>query len=303
MRSIGTMVCLVVLASVAAGQMVTSTARFASADLDGNGSAEFIAAGRIGPYLPVGGRALLQVSQLVSGGRLAVMAEREVGTVRDVAIGDYGLDGRLDVFTVGDGWLNVHAVAGGRLVQVAGLRLDTDWTDRLAVLGDGETALAVVTEYRIQPDRDVGTTRLRGFHCEPEGLRQVWAFDLDLHVGDLALVGGPSPHLVVEAGAGDEGGDLLVYDVSTSPVLLSQDSVTQGSRCLSIEALAQSRVVARSIDGYEHVLSLSRGRLIRLSSTTYEPRSKLVSGVTPEGLAGSVGVYVPGRGLVTRPTY
>ncbi len=285
----------------AVGQISLEAVRIVTTDLDRDGQPEVITVGRVGGYRQgAGGRGGLQVSQ-PAGGRLRTLGYRDdTPILRDVAIGDFASDLTLDVFSIGEGWLWVHAYAYGDVTLVDAKRLDTDWTDRVAVLGDGVRTLVVATEYAIRPDRDVGMTRVRGFDCGPGSFEEIWTFDLSAHVGDLALLDADGPYLVLETGTGDEGGDVLVYDVSGSPTRVWEGRTTSGRRCLVVEALAEGRVLLRSADGDAVVFTLSGG-VFRRERTLGAIEGDLVLHVLTNGHPGGVGTILPGKRWAIRP--
>jgi len=224
-------------------------------------------------------------------GRINVQSRAERSVVRDVAISDYLGDGRPDVFSVGEGWLTLHRFESGRLVEGPSLKLQSDWTDRVAVVGLADRRIVVVTEYTIGPDSDVGETTVRGYEEQGAELREIWAFTLRAHVGDLALLGnGNLAHLVLETGAGEEGGDVLLYEVAGQalPVQVWGGRLTNGHRSLSLETIDTGRqeIVLTSLDGLSSVISVQQSRLVRnreLSATV----GRLVVPITSIGQSGS----------------
>jgi hypothetical protein len=282
---------LSVLASPLAAQDLLESARFAAADLDGDGEVEVVIGGRIGPYRAgLGSRGELQVGGLRAG-RISVQSRAVRPVVRDVAIGDYLGDGRPDVFSVGDGWLTLHRYESGRLVEDLLLKLQSDWTDRVAVVGLADRRIVAVTEYTIRPDSDVGETTVRGFEEQDAELREIWAFSLRAHVGDLTFVdNGDLTHLMLETGTGEEGGDMLLYEVKgrALPLQVWSGRLTNGHRSLSLETTDAGRqeIVLTSLDGLSSVFSVQESRLVRnrdLSATV----GRLVVPITSIGQSGS----------------
>lgn len=280
-----------VLAGPLAAQVLLESPRFAAADLDGDGEVEVVVGGRIGPYRAgPGSRGELQVGGLRAG-RISVQSRAVRPVVRDVAIGDYLGDGRPDVFSVGDGWLTLHRYASGRLVEDLSLKLQSDWTDRVAVVGLADRRIVAVTEYAIGPDSDVGETTVRGFEEQGTGLREIWAFILRAHVGDITfLEDGNLAHMVLETGTGEEGGDVLLYEVKgrARPVQVWSGRLTNGRRSLSLETTDAGRqeIVLTSLDGLSSVFTVQESRLVRdrdLSVTV----GRLVVPITSIGQSGA----------------
>jgi hypothetical protein len=186
-----------------------------------------------------------------------------MAVIRDVAIGNHAARGGPYVFSVGDGWLRAHRYESGNLLEVAALQLASDWTDRIAVLNRKTTSLVVVTEYVIRPDGDVGETVVRAFEARAKTLQEIWYLTISAHIGDLAFVGEVDrSHLILETGTAEEGGDILVFEISggSRPILTWSGRMTQGSRCLSIEATnpARGEVLLRSINGDAAIYALGR---------------------------------------------
>jgi hypothetical protein len=243
---------LVLWAGIAHGQILAGT-RVASGDLDGDGKVEMILGGRSGA------QGTLLVGEVRSN-YVNVRAEETAGwVIRDVAVGDYAGNGTMDVFTVGDGQLAVHGYRNGKLTTLGEKRLQSNWTDRVAVLSEAGRTLVAVTEYEVRPDRDVGTMTVRGFRVEGGAFDQVWTLQVDSHIGDLSLVGGAPAHLVMETGTGDEGGDVVVYALENVPTLVWRDRVTDGRRCMSVQANGHAGVILQPIGKDAQVYRLSGG--------------------------------------------
>jgi hypothetical protein len=224
-------------------------------------------------------------------GRISVQSKAARPVVRDLAIGDYLGDGRPDVFSVGEGWLTLHRFESGRLVEGPSLKLQSDWTDRVAVVGLADRRIVAVTEYTVGADSDVGETTVRGFEEQGAELREIWAFSLRAHVGDLTFVdNGDLAHLMLETGTGEEGGDVLLYEVKgrALPVQVWSGRLTNGHRSLSLETTDAGRqeVVLTSLDGLSSVFLVQESRLVRnrdLSTTV----GRLVVPITSIGQMGA----------------
>jgi hypothetical protein len=277
MRVIVVLIFGSLLSGMVHGQLILEAPRSIAVDLDLDGELEVITGGRIGPYRSEGlQRGAVQVGKLRGGLVETVVDAVGMTVVRDVAIGDYQMDGCADVFSVGDGWLRAHRFESGRLLEVVALPLASDWTDRIAVLNRKSNSLVVVTEYDIRPDSDVGQTVVRAFETGTETLHEVWDMTISAHIGDLAFVGdGDTAHLIMETGTAEEGGDVLVYEVPgvARPSLVWSGRLTQGRRCLTIEATdpARDEVLLRSVDGDAAIYELGPQGLVlkrRLSLST-----------------------------------
>jgi len=257
------LLCAGLLSGVLAGQALEAS-RSAAADLDHDGELEVITGGRLGPFLSGSGQGgAIQITDLKGGRVEIVTCVTGMTVIRDVAIGNHIVYGGFRVFSVGDGWLRAHRYESGSLLEVTALQLASDWTDRIAVLNRNTTSLIVVTEYVIRPDSDVGETVVRAFEARAETLQEIWYLTISAHVGDLAFLGEDDrSHLIVETGTGEEGGDILVFEISggSRPILTWSKRMTQGNRCLSIEVTNPSRgeVLLRSINGDAAIYVLGR---------------------------------------------
>ena len=128
-----------------------SRPRFASGDVDGDGQAELIVGGRVGPFRavtdpPTSGRARVEVYR--REGRLfqPMGAGFELSQVADVASGDLDGDGRWEVVAVGGGRMVILGWQAGSLAIRHVESLGNEWSDRVAagdVDGDGRHELAV----------------------------------------------------------------------------------------------------------------------------------------------------------------
>jgi hypothetical protein len=298
MRVLGQIGALAFLAvGVAHGQALLEAARFAAADLDQDGVLEVVLAGRIGPYRSGMGRGAVQVGTPDRGIIWILGDAGDLPVVRDVGIGDFGGDGHLDVFTVGAGWLQVHQYGSGNLNLIARTQLQSDWTDRVAILGGQGWTLVAVTEYTVQPDRDVGSTIVRGFDCRGGAFVEVWTLQVAAHVGDLVLLGeGPGTYLILETGAGDEGGDVLVYDVSESPTRVWGARLTGGGRCLTIEVADSERgeILFQTTAGTSRVYRFESGELHWERDLQIGHRGGVAPVVTLGGGVRNLGLVLPG---------
>ena len=198
-----------------------SRPRFASGDVDGDGQAELIVGGRVGPFRavtdpPTSGRARVEVYR--REGRLfqPMGAGFELSQVADVASGDLDGDGRWEVVAVGGGRMVILGWQAGSLAIRHVESLGNEWSDRVAagdVDGDGRHELAV-TLYGIGDEAELGQSSVVLYRMETGDLRGHLQFELPMHVGDLAFAGThvrEGMGLVLEVGAGDEGGEGLVY--------------------------------------------------------------------------------------------
>ena len=279
--------------------------RSALADLDGDGNVEVILGGRLGAHRSVGGaRGLLQIGE-IRAGYVRILAEGgRGGVIRDVAIGDYGRNGRLDVFAVRDGLLQVYAYENSRLVPIGEQSLGSEWTDRVAVLTGARETLVAVTEYSVPPDRDVGVTTVRGFRVSGGNFAEVWSLRIDAHVGDLTLLGGESNYLILETGAGDEGGDVIVFALSggtNAPSVVWSGRVTDGRRCFTLEAATSNGILVQPIGDDAHLFSLRHGEL-QLERRMIDTRGgRVMSRVSRSGEGVSVGLLGPGANGFFRP--
>ena len=155
----------------------------------------------------------------------------------------------------------------------------------------------MATEYTVRTDRDVGVTTLRGLECRSGAFIDAWTLQVAAHVGDLALVEvGEGLRLILETGAGDEGGDVLIYDVSGSPLLLWSGKLDGRARCLTIEIVdsARRQILFQAIDGMARVYRLESGELRRERGLETELKGIIVPVVTREGNVGHPGLIMPG---------
>lgn len=290
------------------GQALLEAVRSVAVDLDQDGQLEVVTVGRIGSYRPGfenGG--VVRVGTLL-GGRVEIVADAvSPVVVRDVAIGNYMGDGRPEVFSVGDGWLRVHRYESGSLKEVGAQSLASGWTDRIAVLNRKTVSIVAITEYEIQPDSDVGQTKVRAFEARAGKLREIWSLMIPVHVGDLAFVSdGERSRLILETGAGEEGGDVQVYDVmgSSRPRQVWGGRLNGGRRCLSIEITDPDRqeILLRSIDGEAIVYRLGQVGLQQVRRLALSTGSRVVpiSGFSRASLVGRVWPGVLYRGASGR---
>ena len=200
---------------------VISSPRFARGDVTGDGIAEVIAGGRVGPFRgvdapPQAQRARIAVYRM-AGSLLELLGEGpELHVVEDVAAGDLDGDGHDEVLAVGAGRLVVLGWAGNALHIRRIVNLEGLWTDRVVagdLDGDGRTEVGV-TVYDVDADADVGKTAVVFYDWEANGPVLNARFEVPLHVGDMCLADLDASgrlELVLEAGTGDEGGEARVY--------------------------------------------------------------------------------------------
>lgn len=280
-----------------------TAARYASADLNADGRVEMILGGRFGPFTSSGGRGVLQIGE-VQGTHIRVVSDAgDLPVVRDVAIGDLGQDGRLEVFAVGDGWLKTFAYEDQRLVPLVERRLATDWTDRVAVMTVAGQTLVVVTEYTVRPDRDSGTTRLRGFRAGGGLFEEAWTVSVDTHVGDVALVASDPDLMVIETGTGDEGGDFLVYELRDAPTPIWRGRLTDGRRCLTVEAAPEARIAVHAVGDETRLFSVGPRGIRLWQRATVVHGSALVPVLNPDGAVGGIGRVTVGAGRAFHPLF
>lgn len=293
MRSLATVLLALLLTSYVHGQVTIERARFAAADLDGDGRTELVIGGRLGPFRSAGSPGALQVG-VVDGSSVRVANQAGgLPEIRDVGLGDVDGDGRVDAVTVGAGWLAVHTFENGRLAEAARLRLDSDWTDRVAVTALAGVATVAVTEYDVKPDGDTGTTWVRGFAATDRGLEARWVFDVRGHVGDLTFVESTGRTLLLlETGTGEEGGDIRVYDVTETPRLTWAGRVGDGRRCLAVEATGDSdgTILLRSVDGIARLCSVRPDRVSELRRLRIEPDAALAPVFDVDGRVRAIGL-------------
>jgi len=229
--------------------------RLGRADFDGDGVAEIVVGGRVGPYVASDvpfsmRRARIEILRdgNTIGAPLATTGELRV--LEDVTAGDLDGDGEPEVLAVGGGWLTVFKKDGQQLRNVASLHLG-GVTARVALSRLGVVA---VTVYDIDDEGDSGLTTvsllalMNGKFVERGDIR------VRGHVGDLTFFGlSERRHgLVAETGGGEEGGDASVWDVSLpgSPVPVWSGRVNSGRRALVVTSLGTPHSVAfGSLDG------------------------------------------------------
>ena len=201
-----------------------SKLRLASADLDGDGSVEILAAGRLGPFQsltsPLGSRRARVEVYSTSGTLLHLLAACEdIHVADDIAGADLDADGRDEVLVIGAGRLSVLSLQGEQLLVRHVVQLPCEWTHRVDaadVDGDGLVEVAVAA-YDIGADGGIGNTALTIYRWTGSGLHALDEIAVRGHVGDLTFslpAGSVSPQLILELGAGEEGGDGIGYAFS-----------------------------------------------------------------------------------------
>lgn len=249
-----------------------SRPRFASGDVDGDGIRELVIGGRVGPFRPVtdspsSGRGRIEVYRR-EGRLFAPMgAGLDLNQVVDVACGDLDGDGTSEVAAVGGGRLVVFAWQAGSLGVRHAEALDGEWSDRVAagdVDGDGRDEL-IVTLYAIGDEAELGQTSVVLYRLEAGRLRGHAQLDIPMHVGDLAIAGpggASGMGLVLEVGAGDEGGEGRVYRFAGGHFVKTWGApVTQeGTRALTVSGLG-SLVAFLPVGGPPVIYGLEGGSL------------------------------------------
>jgi len=265
--------------------------RFAAGDVDGDGLAETVVGGRVGPFRPEGTpvssrRSRVEVCRLSGDMLIPLASNSDVCGIEDVAVGDLDGDGRAEVLAVGHGRLLVLSYSPGALVLRRREHLPCTWTDRVdaADLDADGRAEVVVTLYGLEPGHDVGETRVSVLRWQAGALHEIYSVDVPAHVGDLALAdldGHPGQELVLEVGTGEEGGQARVYRASGRACVevwrgpLTRDRL----RALDVTALSGSPgwVAAAAVDGVVRVYLYAMDAL-RLARQEVHgtPRSGLV---------------------------
>ena len=226
-----------------------SEPRFALGDVDGDGVPEVIVGGRVGPFRAVTDpqirkRARVEAGRM-AGRMLHVMgASPELHVVEDVAAGDVDGDGRDEVMAVGGGRLITLGWEDGSLRIRHVEALPSGWTDRVAVGdadGDGSPEVAL-TLYHIEDGAEVGRTTLVLYRWQAGAWLERWSEEVPMHVGDLDLAdldGTGGCELVLEAGAGDEGGEgrLFRFTDGSYTQIWSGTITDYGRRALSLSAI------------------------------------------------------------------
>lgn len=235
--------------------------RFASGDLDGDGRQEVVVGGRVGPFRALTdpaatGRARIDVYS--QEGRLLspIAGNDRLHVVNDVATADLDADGRDEVLAVGTGLLSVFGLGGDGLSLLRQISLDAGWTHRIDAAdldGDGRPEIAIAG-YRIGPDAGRGSTTISIHRWTGAGLDHWGQVEIPLHVGDFVLgdlddSGGPD--LVLETGAGDEGGEAALFRLFGNRFIEAwRGPVTEGAaRSLHLSALPGSRIIAFGLPG------------------------------------------------------
>ena len=211
--------------------------RFAEGDLDGDGRAELVVGGRVGPFRPVtdpleGRRARIAVQFMENGLLRRVVSNDELPVVEDVAIGDFDGDGRAEIVAVGWYRLWTLALKDGELVVLGSEVLAQGQfarVDAADVDGDGR-AEVLVTDIVREPGSEVVSTLVSVYRFDRTWQR-VAQMDLQGHVGDLCLgdlSGRGRVSLALELGGEEVGGVLQVYDfVEFAPQFSYSQQVTQ----------------------------------------------------------------------------
>lgn len=240
---VGTLALLFTFVSSACAQSWMERPRLAQADLDGDGTVEIIAGGRIGRFLPVDTPLFARTARVeVFGGegalRTPIASSPNLYVVSDVAAGDVDGDGVAEVVAVGAGRLVVLRLQGASLVIEQSVDVGAPQSPRVAMDG----SVVAVAAYRVAPDGDAGNTEIRLYETGVGRLKLSGRIDVDAHVGDLAVGETPDGHrlLLAETGTAEEGGHASTWDVTSpaSPVFVWSGPVTAGTRALTVVPLA-----------------------------------------------------------------
>ena len=240
-----------------------SRPRFASGDIDGDGRDEIVAGGRVGRFMHVDAplfsrRARVDVYRQAGQLLQPVGSAPDLHAVEDVTVGDVDGDGRDEIIAVGLGRLILLAWNKGGISVRRIEPLAQDWTDRVAagdLDGDGRDEVAV-TLYDIDADAEMGRTRVIFYKWQATAFEEWQALDVPFHVGDLALGnldGAGGQELLLETGAGDEGGDARLYHWQGGRCVETwRGPVTDGGRRalnLSMRAGSPGLVAVGATDG------------------------------------------------------
>jgi hypothetical protein len=231
--------------------------RVARADVDGNGTYELIAGGRIGwaqaADIPAANRSAGVGVYRVEKGLLQPLCERrDLHVVADVAGGDVDGDGIDEVVVAGMGLLTVFEVVNHQLVEIARASLPGDWTDRVMVGdvdGDGQVEVGV-TSYSIDSGAEVGRSKVTFFQWANGTLEKRFQFDVSGHIGDLSAMETDDGQglLALEVGMGDEGGEVRVLSGQNGQVVWAGEMTTGRVRALSLDSHG-TKLVIGGVDG------------------------------------------------------
>lgn len=274
--------------------------RFAAGDVDGDGTDEIIAGGRVGPFRAVTDPASVKRARVdvyrQQGDLLQLLASGpELHVVEDVAAGDLDGDGRAEILAVGNGRL-VLLDWHSKSLRIRRVEpLDSGWTDRVAagdLDGDGRAEVAV-TFYGVEADAERGRTEIVFYAWTGSGLAPLQALDVSMHVGDLALIApgkGGGPQLILEVGTGDEGGEIRLYRTSGQPYpreVWRGPGTPGGARALNLATLPGSNAIAvGAIDGTVRLFELEGdGLRFRASGPPARPLTGLLLLNSPGGRA------------------
>jgi hypothetical protein len=192
--------------------------RYASGDIDGDGTVEIVVGGRVGPFKAITDplstkRARVDLYRR-GGNDLSILATGpDLNQVDDVATGNLNSESGMEILAVGAGRLFVLGWTGDRLAIRNVENLPSGSSQRIETIdidNDGSDEL-ILTRYGLSGDGDVGTTSVNVYSWETGKLSLLQTIDLRTHVGDLAVVEDAEPKLILETGTGDEGGEVRVF--------------------------------------------------------------------------------------------
>ena len=245
--------------------------RIARADVDGDGVFEILAGGRLGPALafdvPRSARQAGVGVYVMDGDFLRPVCERgDLQVVADVAGGDVDGDGVDEVVVVGMGVLRVFDVVQRQLVEAGRVTLPNEWTDRVMVADvddDGHFEVGV-TVYDIGANAEMGRSEVIFWQWSGQTLQQKMVFNLDGHVGDLCAVRSVNGQsfVVLEVGAGDEGGELQVVSPRDGRTIWQGRVTPEQMRALHLDGQA-NRLAIGGVDGRVVMAQVMANGLVR----------------------------------------
>lgn len=239
------------------GDLGLQDVRMAHADVDGDGIAEVIVGGRIGPAVAADVPRMARTAGVgvyrEDRGMLTPLYERgDLHVVADVAGGDVDGDGMDEVVVVGMGQVTILDVIDGQLVVGTRFELAHEWTDRVMVDDvDGDGVLEVgVTLYHIAPDMERGQSEVVFGQIVNQAFHKKFNFAFNGHIGDLCGIkaGDGQVFVALEVGMGDEGGDVYVISGRTGDRVWHGALTLERVRALYLDAQAPFLAVG-GVDG------------------------------------------------------